>query len=301
MIAFGSSISGAEAYRRYAEPGIRLAAEPDSEVFAFAAVEPVGRTYNLVLEAAAAREDLEALALVHPHTEIVDPDFCAKVRAALADQEVGVIGCAGARGVHSIAWWEGDVVCANVHQRYEEYGGGEIESVSWARRHPPPGEVQSLDGQLLVLSPWAVRNVRFDEALLLGHGFDLDFSLQVREAGRKLMVADLHVSHHRSLELISDLEVWIEAHIRMAEKWNGTLDDVPADEAGWKRRARRAEARREAARAIAMSESLKLDARVLELEQEFEQKTSTTSWRLTAPLRALNQLRRERSERDHYT
>jgi hypothetical protein len=112
-----------------------------------------------------------------------------------------------------------------------------------------------------------------------------------------LVVADLQVCHHRSLELISDLEVWVEAHIRLAEKWNGTLHDVPADEAAWKRRARRAEASREAARAIAMSESLKLDARVLELEREFEAKTATMSWRLTAPLRALNQFRRGLAER----
>ena len=34
---------------------------------------PTGRTYNLVLDAAAERDDLEALVLVHPHTEIVDP------------------------------------------------------------------------------------------------------------------------------------------------------------------------------------------------------------------------------------
>jgi Glycosyltransferase like family len=293
LIAFGSSISGAEAYRRYAEPGVRLAAEPDSEVFAFAAVEPVGRTYNLVLEAAAAREDLEALVLVHPHTEIVDPAFCAKVRAVLRDPDVGVIGCAGANNVHSIAWWEGDVVCADVRQRYEEYRGGEIESVSWTRRQPPPAEVETLDGQLLVLSPWVVRNVRFDETLLLGHGFDLDFSLHVRRAGRKLMVADLRVVHHRSLELISDLEVWVEAHIHVAQKWNGTLHDAIDDEEAWKRRARLAEARREAARAIAMSESLKLDARVLELERDFEQKTGSISWRFTAPLRAVNRIRRE--------
>lgn len=297
MIAFGSSISGAEAYRRYAEQGIRLAVEPDSQVFAFAAVEPVGRTYNLILDAAAACQELEALALVHPHTEIVDRDFCAKVRDALADPEIGVVGCAGALGAQSIAWWEGEVVCGRVRQRYEEYGGGEIDSVSWAHRKAPPAEVDVLDGQLLVLSPWAVRNRRFDESLLLGHGFDVDFSLQVRQAGRRLMVADLHVDHHRSLELISDLEVWIEAHIRMAEKWDGTLKEEPVDEAGWKRRARRAEARREAARAIAMSESLKLDARVLELERELEQKTSTVSWRLTAPLRAINQLRRELGSR----
>jgi glycosyl transferase family 2 len=297
LIAFGSSISGAEAYRRYAEPGIRLAAEPDSEMFAYAAVEPVGRTYNLILEAASARQDLEALVLVHPHTEIVDPEFCAKIRAALADAEVGAVGCAGARKTESIAWWEGDVVCAPVRQRYEEYGGGEIDSVPWARRQPPPAEVQTLDGQLLVLSPWAVRNIRFDETLLLGHGFDLDFSLQLRQAGRKVVVADLRVVHHRSLELISDLAVWVEAHIQIAHKWNGTLVEEPADEAGWKRRARRAEARREAARAIAMSESLKLDARVLELERELEQKTSTISWKLTASLRAINRLRRELAAR----
>jgi hypothetical protein len=297
LIAFGSSISGAEAYRRYAEPGVRLAAEPDSEVFAYAAVEPVGRTYNLMLDAAAARDDLEALVLVHPHTEIVDPHFCAKVRQTLTDPEVGAVGCAGANGVHSIAWWEAEVVCADVRQRYEEYGGGEVDTVSWARHRPPPAEVETLDGQLLVLSPWVVRNLRFDETLLLGHGFDLDFSLQVRQAGRRLMVADLRVCHHRSLELISDLEVWIEAHIRLSEKWNGTLLEAIEDEADWKRRARRAEARREAARAVAMSESLKLDARVLELEREFELKTESASWRLTAPLRALNRLRREAAER----
>src|ERR1017187_10764383 len=92
------------------------------------------------------------------------------------------------------------------------------------------------------------------------YGFDLEFSLQVREAGRKLMVADLRVVHHRALELIGDLAVWVEAHIRLAEKWNGTLRDPVSDEPGWKRRARRAEAQREAARAVAMSESLKLDA-----------------------------------------
>lgn len=292
MIAFGSPISGAEAYRRYAEPGIRRAAEADSRVLAYAAVEPIGRAYNLILEAATALDELEALVLVHPHTEIVDPAFCAKLREALSDPEVGLVGCAGARDVHSIAWWEADVVLGTVRQQYEEYGGGEIDSVSWATHGAPGTEVDAVDGQLLVLSPWVVRNVRFDETLLLNHGFDLDFSVRVRESGRKLMVADLEVTHHRSLELISDLPVWVEAHIRMAETWGPALNEQPADEPAWKRRARRAEARREAARAIAMSESLKLDARVLELERQLEQQTSTASWKLTAPLRALNRWRR---------
>ncbi len=39
VIAFGTAISGAEAYRRYGQPGVDLAAEPDSEMYAFASVE----------------------------------------------------------------------------------------------------------------------------------------------------------------------------------------------------------------------------------------------------------------------
>ncbi|MFL5863652.1 MAG: glycosyltransferase, partial [Solirubrobacteraceae bacterium] len=203
MIAFGSSISGGEAYRRYAEPGVRRASEADSVNFAYAAVEPVGRTYNLILDAAARCDDLEALVLVHPHTEIIDSGFCAKVRAALAPEDVGMVGWAGATDVRGLAWWEGHVTCAAAIHRYEEHGGGDIPALSWIRRGTPPAEVDCLDGQLLVLSPWAVRTLRFDEGLLFGHGFDLDFSLQVRAAGRRLMVADLQVSHHRSLELVA--------------------------------------------------------------------------------------------------
>ena len=71
----------------------------------------------------------------------------------------------------------------------------------------PPAEVEVVDGFLLVLSPWAVRNVRFDETLGLGHGFDFDYCRQVRAAGRKVVAADLRAVYYRSLELISDLDL----------------------------------------------------------------------------------------------
>jgi hypothetical protein len=235
--------------------------------------------------------------LVHPHTEITDARLCDKVRAALEDADVAVVGCAGATGVRSIAWWEGTVTAARMTQRYDEYGGGTMPAYSWTAHTPPPAEVDALDGQLLVLSPWAVHNVRFDEELILNHGFDLDFCLQVRAAGRKLVVADLHAVHHRSVELVNDLPLWVEAHIQLAEKWDHDLHGEVAGEDGWKQRARRAEADREAARAIAFSKSLKLDAHVLELERELEEKTESISWRATAPLRAVNHLRRNAASR----
>ena len=84
---------------------------------------------------------------------------------------------------------------------------------------------------LLVLSPWAVRNLRFDEALALGHGYDVDYCLQARAAGRKVMTADLALTHHQSLELVEDL-VLDRGAPRIAEKWQGRMpgDDPGSDE-----------------------------------------------------------------------
>ncbi len=297
VIAFGASIGEVEPFRDHAEPGILRAAEPGAEIYRFAASGPISRTYNLMLDAAGRHDDLEALVLVHSHVEIVDPGFCAKVREAMRDPEVAVLGCTGSTGATGIAWWEGAVRTAPVVQHYGEHGGGEMVAFSWAEHEPAPGEVDTLDGFLLVLSPWAVRNVRFDEALALGHGFDLDYCLQVRAQGRKLMTADLRVIHHRGLELISDLELWAEAHIQVAEKWEGRFPGVEPSTLDWKRRARRAEAEREAARAMAHSNALASDARVLELERRLEALTDTASWRITEPLRRLNVWRARAAER----
>ena len=110
------------------------------------------------------------------------------MREALADPEVAVAGCAGAIGVRSLAWWEGSVTWASLTQRYEEFGGGgEIPGISWARErrraYVGTGEVDAIDGCLIVLSPWAVRNLRFDEALARRHGYDVDICMQARPQG----------------------------------------------------------------------------------------------------------------------
>jgi hypothetical protein len=297
MIAFGCSVAESEAYRRYAEPGIKLASEPDSEVFAFASVGSIFRSYNLLIDAVADRDDLEAFVLVHPHGEIVDPEFCAKVREVLSDPDVAVVGCAGATGVENIAWWEGSVVAAPIVQRYQEHGGGELPAFSWTHAAMPPAEVEVVDGFLLVLSPWAVRNVRFDETLGLGHGFDFDYCREVRAAGRKVVAADLRAVYYRSLELISDLDLWVDAHMKVAEKWDDSIPDDDPNGDAWKERARRAEAEREAARAIAYGYALGTDARVLELERAMEEVTETLSWRITEPLRRVNHWRNGRRSR----
>jgi hypothetical protein len=291
MIVFASSITDPEVYRACAEPGIRRAAEPDSEVLANAAAGSIFRSYNLILDMVAGREDLEALVLVHQDAEIVSADLCRTLRQALADPEVGVVGCVGAVGVRSIAWWEGSVTWASFTHRYRELGGGELPALSWTRDELPAfahtGEVDTVDGFVLALSPWVVRNVRFDESLGQLHGYDFDFCLQVRAAGRRIVTADFRVVHHHSLDLVSNPETWLAAHMRVAEKW----DDRDGD---WKQRARQAEAEASLARTEAVAAMLQAEARARQLERELEQVTHSRSWRLTAPLRRLNAARRGR-------
>jgi Glycosyltransferase like family len=293
MIAFASSITDPEMYKHAAQPGIELAREPDSLVLANAAAGSIFRSYNLIMDSVAGRDDLEALVLLHQDAELASPDFCSTLRGALSDPDVGVVGCVGAVGVRSIAWWEGSVTWASFTHRYSELGGGELPALSWEKENLPAfaqtGEVDSLDGFVLCLSPWVVRNVRFDESLGLLHGYDFDFCKQVRAAGRKVVTADFNVVHHHSLELVSNPESWLAAHMRVAEKWdesNGNSD--------WHQRARRAEAEASLARTQAVAAMLHADAEKARLERELAVVTGSTSWRITAPLRWLNARRRAR-------
>lgn len=298
MILFGTAVTDLETYDRCAAPGIRLAAEPDSEVVAHQSAGSLFRNYNLLLDQAAAREDLEALVLVHQDAEIVDPDFCAKIRQALSDPEVAIVGCAGAVGVRGIAWWEGAVTWASFSHRYRELGGGEFPALSWKRDELPSftrtGEVDSVDGFVMAVSPWAVENLRFDESLGKLHGYDFDFCMQARAAGKKVVTADFRVVHHHSLELISDSETWIEAHIRVAEKWDGRLPSAERGEVDWRKRALRAEAEAAAAKGEAVGAQMRADA----IERQLSDVTESTSWSVTAPLRWPRRLLQRRRQRE---
>ena len=289
MIAFGTSITKPDVYAACAEVGIRRAAEDGSEVYALPSVGSIFRSYNAVLERAARRDDLEALVLVHQDAEIVDEDFCRRARRALDDPDVAVAGCVGAIGVRSIAWWEGSVTCASFVHRYDDHGGGDLPAFSWAWAEAPPyarlGEVDTVDGFVLLLSPWAVRTLRFDESLGHLHGYDIDLCLQARAAGRKVVTADFRAIHPHPLDPFEDPEEWIQAHMRVAAKWDGRVPGFGTAAGTWKERALRAEAEREAARLARPHEPAR-DARAGgELERALAETTESISWRITAPLR----------------
>jgi Glycosyltransferase like family len=297
MIAFGCAVQEPDRYRDHAGPGVELAKEPGSAVHVLAATGSICRSLNLVLDRAAAHDDLEALVLVDEDAEIADPQLCATLRDVLADPDVAVVGCVGASGVAGLAWWEGAVTRGDVRLRYPEYGGGELDAFAWARAGAPPAEVDAVAGFLLALSPWAVRTLRVDEGLALGHGFDVDLCARAREAGKKVVVADLPVVQHRTIELVEEPDAWKEAHIRLADKWAGRLPGAPPRPDDWKARARLAEAERDAAQTVLFSAYSQREARLVRLEQELERMTESRGWRLTEPLRLVNAYRRRLATR----
>jgi hypothetical protein len=295
VIVFGTAVTDPETYDRCAAPGIQRAAEPDSVILAHQTAGSLFRNYNLLLDMAREHEDLEALVLVHQDAELDDLDFASKIREALRDPDVAIVGCVGAVGVRSIAWWQGAVTWASVTHRYEEYGGGDTEAAGWDPGKLPSyaqtGEVDSVDGVVMVLSPWAVRELRFDESLGNLHGYDFDFCMQARAAGKKVVTADFHVIHHHALELINDAEAWTQSYIRLVEKWNGQMPDTGADP---EQRALRAEAEAACARGISVSNQLRNQAirrQMARLEGELEQ----TRAELKATRRALDEASREPS------
>ena len=335
MIVFGTAVTASEIYDRFALPGIRRVAEPDSLVLAHGTAGSLFHNYNVLLDKAGAHDDLEALVLLHQDCELVDADFTARVREVLSDPEVAIVGCVGAVGVRSIAWWQGVVTWAAVTHRYEEWGGGEFPGPTWhpekISTHNAPGEVDSIDGFVMVLSPWAVRNLRFDESLGKLHGYDFDICMQAKAAGKKVVAADFRAIHHHSVELIRDPQAWIATYMTLGEKWDGLLPDTGAPP---ERRALRAEAEAACARAMMVTHQYRATAikRALDranhaLEADRERLTSITgeleaanerlrasaeevertkakldelltsqSWRLTEPLRGLRRaFRRSRS------
>lgn len=299
MFIFGTAITKEDIYAEAALPGIERTREPDSELISIGTAGSLFRNYNLILDQVKDRDDFEGLILLHQDSEIVDPEFMVKVRRGLEDPEVAILGCAGAIGVNNIAWWEGSVVWASYSHRFKEAGGGEIPAMTWREDEIPvyarTGEVDSIDGFVMVLTPWATRNLRFDESLGDLHGYDFDLCMQAREKGKKVAVESMRVVHHHNLELITGVEAWIDAHMRVAEKWHGRLNDQAWSGADWRYRARRAEAEASIERMRFAAAEIVHHARFAPLWQEYMNMKESRSWKMTAPLRRAGKVFKRRN------
>jgi Glycosyltransferase like family len=203
-------IADRKRFDAYARRGLELAREPDSLVLAPAGEDAPQRRLNAALDELAYAADLEAAVILHEDVELLSPDSTAIVRRAFDDPSVALAGTVGARSVSGIAWWEG-------------WGVGKIftPSVPDGEIAAPErtGAVDALDGTVLCLSPWAVRQLRFDLALSPDfHGYDVDLCFQARYHGRRVEVIDLPARHHHQ-PLMTGGDAWVRNALRFRTRW----------------------------------------------------------------------------------
>lgn len=224
MLCFASCVGSREKFQRYAAAGVRRIAEGDTELIECESATSIFAAYNEVLDYARAKPDLEALVLLHDDTEILDSRFLEKVRARLREADIGVLGVVGGRDVRTLAWWD--------HQPAGRVGETRGVVDFGDRRC----EVDVVDGLLMVFSPQAVRDLRFDEENYSGfHGYDADICFAARQAGLRVLVDDLEVFHHTKGGF-GDRAAYEEADRRFRAKWiaprqpSGSPDAAPGVE-----------------------------------------------------------------------
>ncbi len=167
--------------------------------------------YNSFIDEARAMTDVEALVLLHDDVVLRDRNFAPRVRRVLRDPTVGVIGVVGGSGLCDMSFWDARTTKGRVWDgsRFLDFG-------------PPRGDVDVVDGLLMVLSPAAIDAVRFDETTFDGfHGYDADYCLSCRQRELRVVVEPF-VLYHQSTGSMSSAS-YSGAEAAFEHKWAGTL------------------------------------------------------------------------------
>jgi hypothetical protein len=206
-IAYGVCVSSWDKFRDYVAPGL---SSMTSSVHALHGRAAIAQAYNQILDACSF-DGTEVLILQHDDLEITDPDGVAKLLAPFEDSSVALVGVAGGGGAHGLAWWGQSPIG---HQRTD------VMDIDFGTR---TGDVDLLEGSLLVFSRWAIRNLRFDESFPGFHGYD-EIAMQVKGyfPDRRNVVVDVDTHHHNAMGFKSPEShaEWLAADELYRKKWN---------------------------------------------------------------------------------
>ena len=152
---------------------------------------------------------VDGLVLLHDDLEVTDPNADIVFMEALSDPEVALVGVAGGKNVNSLAWWNHDTV------------GHQMTDSGMLTFNEQTGDVDSLEGSIIVFSPWAIRHLRFDLRFTGFHGYD-DISMIARSKGKRVVVADVDTHHHTNLGFKSptSAQEWDDANCKFRAKWD---------------------------------------------------------------------------------
>ncbi len=245
-------------------------ASPGPPVFAFAALGSVCRSYNLILDQRPVSADLEAARARRPRTP--RSPIATSARRSGARSPIltsALVGCAGASGVQSVAWWEAQRVRRPTSSTATtSTAAASCDAYGWARgqrRRPRSNGGRAAARAVALGRPRA--------ALRRGAapGCRLRGRLRAARApgraqGRGRRPARDRPPRHRSGR--RSRRLGRRGTSRSPRSGTARLPGAPPRPEDWKQRARLAEAEREAARAQAYSVFSRREAQLVPLERE---------------------------------
>lgn len=166
----------------------------------------IGDAYNCIVDIA--REACYPyLILQHDDLEITDPHAEEKFEEILQEPDVALIGVAGGRNVNGLDWWN----CETVGHQMIDTG-----MLDFGDRE---GDVQLIEGSLMVFSQWAIDNLFFDPFPGF-HGYD-EVAWKALDMGKRVVVADVDTHHHTTLGFKSEAsqEAWHRGNELFRRKW----------------------------------------------------------------------------------
>lgn len=190
VIAYGTCVAHWDRFHAYVEPRVPVG-RPLTVTYGQPSITVA---YNKIIDAYRTRGGVDALILLHDDLEMIDPDTEAKVLRAFEDPNVAFVGVAGGRGVFSLAWWEAP-----------ERFGYQLTDSGPLTLGPRHGEVDSLEGSFLALSPWAIDNLSYDERMTGFHCCD-EIVIGARRLGKRALVTDIDTHHHTAVGVFKSPE-----------------------------------------------------------------------------------------------
>jgi len=185
-----------------------------SHIIATSGHSSIAVAYNAILNTYLDHK-FSAVILMHDDLEITDPDAEKKFMHTIAQPDVALVGVAGGRGEGSLAWWN-----------WETVGHQQVDSgmLDFGERE---GDVDAIEGSIMVFSRWAIENLRFDTSYPGFHGYD-EIAKLARTLGKRVVVADVNTHHHVQLGFKSQESErqWQECEGIFRRKWGYETNEV---------------------------------------------------------------------------
>jgi hypothetical protein len=215
LFVYGFCIGTEEKYQAFASMGLEKFA-PESPRLERRNQSSIFAAYNSILdEVIAMGTEVEGLVLLHEDVELRQ-SIEATLRSEFENERVAIVGAIGGRGVRSVRW-----------SRAEGTYGYAPDTFHGTNDHGRGfHDVDTVDGLLIAMSPWAIANLRFDEVTFSGfHAYDADISMQAGAKGHKVRVADIDLLHHTKGGF-GDVRVHRQMDDTFREKWQIPRDSL---------------------------------------------------------------------------